>query len=319
MIGMDNRFNKSWYGDKAQVVDSDNDCVIIDYGCKGKGIITSYNLYDGITLCFLDFYTDEIMPSQKFNPDIISIVHCQAGRYECEFSNHQMFYLSEGYFSIMGTKHLPISFSFPLKKCYAFSLVIDKHALSADTQKILNDFCLDMDKISERLKLNKNGYLSHADFELGHLFEEFYNTKDKESITYFRVKAIEFLYFINKLSGNEETEFRYFNKKYIQITKDVCKYMTEHLEEKVSLEQLAYEKGINLSLLYKVFAQVYGDTPYSYIKKYKMNIASNELRNSKRKINDIALSLGYSNASKFSIAFQSVYGILPKDYRKAEN
>lgn len=39
----------------------------------------------------------------------------------------------------------------------------------------------------------------------------------------------------------------------------------------------------------------------------------------KRKINDIALSLGYSNASKFSIAFQSVYGILPKDYRKAEN
>ena len=39
--------------------------------------------------------------------------------------------------------------------------------------------------------------------------------------------------------------------------------MTEHLEEKVSLEQLAYEKGINLSLLYKVFAQVYGDTPYS--------------------------------------------------------
>lgn len=67
---MDNRFNKSWYGDKAQLVDSDNDCVIIDYGCKGKGIITSYNLYDGITLCFLDFYTDEIMPSQKFNPDI---------------------------------------------------------------------------------------------------------------------------------------------------------------------------------------------------------------------------------------------------------
>ena len=44
-------------------------------------------------------------------------------------------------------------------------------------KKILNDFCLDMDKISERLKLNKNGYLSHADFELGHLFEEFYNAK----------------------------------------------------------------------------------------------------------------------------------------------
>lgn len=79
------------------------------------------------------------------------------------------------------------------------------------------------------------------------------------------------------------------------------------------------KKELTCRYCIKVFAQVYGDTPYSYIKKYKMNIASNELRNSKRKINDIALSLGYSNASKFSIAFQSVYGILPKDYRKAEN
>ena len=34
---------------------------------------------------------------------------------------------------------------------------------------------------------------------------------------------------------------------------------------------------------------------------------------------DIAISLGYSNASKFSIAFHSVYGILPKDYRKQNN
>lgn len=31
---------------------------------------------------------------------------------------------------------------------------------------------------------------------------------------------------------------------------------------------------------------------------------------------DIAVSLGYNNASKFAIAFQSVYGVLPKDYRK---
>jgi len=36
----------------------------------------------------------------------------------------------------------------------------------------------------------------------------------------------------------------------------------------------------------------------------------------KMKIGDIALELGYSNASKFAKAFQSVYGMLPKDYRK---
>ena len=34
------------------------------------------------------------------------------------------------------------------------------------------------------------------------------------------------------------------------------------------------------------------------------------------KIGDIALEMGYNNPSKFSKAFKSVYGVLPKNYRK---
>ena len=52
------------------------------------------------------------------------------------------------------------------------------------------------------------------------------------------------------------------------------------------------------------------------LKKYKMNLAAQWLSEDKMKIGDIALELGYSNASKFAKAFQSVYGMLPKDYRK---
>ena len=47
-----------------------------------------------------------------------------------------------------------------------------------------------------------------------------------------------------------------------------------------------------------------------------MNLAAQWLSENKMKIGDIALELGYSNASKFAKAFQSVYGMLPKDYRK---
>ena len=116
--------------------------------------------------------------------------------------------------------------------------------------------------------------------------------------------------------NNLEITFKYYDKKYIQFAKEIHNSMIEHLDEKISLKQLTAEKDFNLSLFHKVFTQIYGDTPYAYMKKYKMNIAANELKNTDRKINDIAMSLGYSNASKFSIAFHSVYGILPKDYRK---
>ena len=66
----------------------------------------------------------------------------------------------------------------------------------------------------------------------------------------------------------------------------------------------------------KVKIDVYKRQPYAYLKKYKMNLAAQWLSDNKMKIVDIALELGYSNASKFAKAFQSVYGMLPKDYRK---
>ena len=80
---------------------------VVDYGCKGRGIVKNYNLFEGIQLCFLDFESDESMETQKFNPDIIQITHCQTGRYECEFANHTVSYLPEGYFSVATTEHLP--------------------------------------------------------------------------------------------------------------------------------------------------------------------------------------------------------------------
>ena len=93
-------FNQDWYGTQAKIVSQNANCVVVDYGCNGRGIVKNYNLFEGIQLCFLDFETDGAMKAQKFNPDIIQITHCQTGRYECEFANHTVSYLPEGYFSV---------------------------------------------------------------------------------------------------------------------------------------------------------------------------------------------------------------------------
>ena len=67
-----------------------------------------------------------------------------------------------------------------------------------------------------------------------------------------------------------------------------------------------------------IFKQIYGDTPYAHIKKYKMNLAAVYLQETDQSITQIAGELGYSNISKFARAFQEVFGLLPKDYRKAK-
>ena len=52
--------------------------------------------------------------------------------------------------------------------------------------------------------------------------------------------------------------------------------------------------------------------------KYKMNLAAVYLQETDQSITQIAGELGYSNISKFARAFQEVFGMLPKDYRKAK-
>lgn len=310
------QYNQEWYGAQAKVIERNDNCVVIDYGCQGHGIVTSYFLFDGIQVCFLDFDTEGAFPAQKFNPDIIQITHCKSGRYECEFPNHTVSHLPEGYFSVSGTQYLPVSFSFPLKRCYALSLVIDKRNLSENIRRMMNTIPIDLDSIGTTLGIEKNWYLSATPPKLQHLFSEMYEAKGIEQVAYFRIKAVELLYHMNQLAQNNGCDFKYFDKGQIQTTKEIWEYMISHLEEKLSLEELTRKYKINLPLFHMVFNQIYGDTPYSYLKKYKMNIAARCLLESRAKIGDIAAELGYSNASKFAKAFQSVYGELPKDYRK---
>lgn len=309
-------FNRDWYGAQAKVLSQDSECVVIDYGCTGRGIVKNFKLFEGIQLCFLDFETDEEMKSKKFNSDIIQITHCRSGRYECEFSNHTVSYLPEGCFGVAGTEHLPVSFSFPLKKYYGVSLVIDRQALTDTTRQIMREIPIDLDKIGSALGIETKWYVSAATPQLQQLFSEMYTASETEPVGYFKIKAMELLYHIEQLAQPGGCGFQYFDKKQIQAAKAIREYLISHLDEKVSVEQLAKEAHLNLSAFHRVFSHIYGDTPYAHLKKYKMNLAAQWLSEGQMKIGDIALELGYSNASKFAKAFQSVYGILPKDYRK---
>ena len=39
-------FNRDWYGVQAKVLLQDSECVVVDYGCNGRGIVKNYNLFE---------------------------------------------------------------------------------------------------------------------------------------------------------------------------------------------------------------------------------------------------------------------------------
>ena len=77
-------------------------------------------------------------------------------------------------------------------------------------------------------------------------------------------------------------------------------------------------EDLSYTIFQKLFKQIYGENPYSYLKKYRLKIAAFYISSTEWKITDIAINCGYLNASKFSDAFKSVYGISPIQYRNGE-
>ena len=151
-----------------------------------------------------------------------------------------------------------------------------------------------------------------------HVFEELYAAKEHETSQYFRIKVLELLYHATKLRKDDREAATYYAREHIEIVKRVRKAMLKDLSRSTPLEQFLRGEAISTVTFQTIFKQIYGRSPYAYLKHYRMNSAAVQLRESNESINQIALSLGYSNASKFARAFRDVFGVLPKDYRTAQ-
>ena len=93
--------------------------------------------------------------------------------------------------------------------------------------------------------------------------------------------------------------------------------ITSNLQVRVTIEELSKQYDMPATSMKKCFREIYGDSIYSYQKRYRMNVAANLLmEDSKVEIQEIALKMGYENPGKFSSAFKSVMGVTPAQYRK---
>ena len=313
---MDNQHRNEWYGPEATTFKKYKDYNLINYQCEGTGICMDYSLFPGIDLIFMDFNCSHTFREPMVNRDILDIRHYRQGRVEFEFQNQKVFHMRENEFCINTLANMPASYSFPFEKCSGVSLVIDRDSIDSSTIHQFSLYGIDIRNLGEHLELDIHWYICKTPENLHHIFDELYEAKGKESATYFRIKILELLYHVQKLRSEDRYAAVYYSKEHIEIVKRARKLLIGDLETKIPLESLIAGENISMVTFQAIFKQIYGDSPYTHLKKYKMNCAAVRLREGKESISEIAVSLGYSNASKFSKAFQDVFGLLPKDYRR---
>ena len=313
---MDNQHRNEWYGPEATTFKKYKDYNLINYQCEGTGICMDYSLFSGIDLIFMDFNCSHTFREPMVNRDILDIRHYRQGRVEFEFQNQKVFHMRENEFCINTLANMPASYSFPFEKCSGVSLVIDRDSIDSSTIHQFSLYGIDIRNLGEHLELDIHWYICKTPENLHHIFDELYEAKGKESATYFRIKILELLYHVQKLRSEDRYAAVYYSKEHIELVKRARKLLIGDLETKIPLESLIAGENISMVTFQAIFKQIYGDSPYTHLKKYKMNCAAVRLREGKESISEIAVSLGYSNASKFSKAFQDVFGLLPKDYRR---
>ncbi len=143
-----------------------------------------------------------------------------------------------------------------------------------------------------------------------------YNLNPTIKNLYFKGKSYELLslYFNRTEDANiEQCPFLVdeTNVAKIRMAKDI---VISRMAEPPSLQELAHEIGLSLKKLKEGFKQIYGDSVYSFLFDYKMEVARKLLESGDHNVNEVGLKVGYSTASHFIAAFKKKYGTTPKKY-----
>lgn len=143
-----------------------------------------------------------------------------------------------------------------------------------------------------------------------------YNLNQSIKSIYFKGKAYELLslYFNRSEDANvEQCPFLVDESNVIKIrkAKDI---IVSRMAEPPTLHELADEIELSLKKLKEGFKQIYGDSVFSFLFDYKMEVARKLLETGEHNVNEVGLKVGYSTASHFIAAFKKKYGTTPKKY-----
>ncbi len=143
-----------------------------------------------------------------------------------------------------------------------------------------------------------------------------FNLNNSIKHLYFKAKAYELLslYFNRSEDADiEQCPFLVDETNVIKIrkAKDI---IISKMAAPPTLQELADEIGLSLKKLKEGFKQIYGDSVFSFLFDYKMEVARKLLEAGNDNVNEVGHKVGYSTSSHFIAAFKKKYGTTPKKY-----
>ncbi|MDR1013607.1 MAG: AraC family transcriptional regulator [Coriobacteriales bacterium] len=310
-----------WYGEDARLLGDDEGMRRLAYdvdGTDGTIAFTDFAVFAGIHMGLMDVRASQGHSVTPLRHDVLEIVHCRRGRFECELARDTCVCVAEGDFAVTSTALIAerVRYSFPFNSFLGIAVVIDFAALTPETRQVLAALSIDLDRLHENLCLEERWFTGACTDSIGRVFSDLYEAVRTNDRCCFRLKVLELLFLVERFHAEEGRHGTYCSGSRARTVRLMRDRLVSGLGERISLEGLAREHGIGLTLFQNAFRDIYGLTPYAYLKHYKMHQAAARLTDGTESVAEIAQSLGYRNASKFAGAFKDVLGTTPREYRR---
>lgn len=108
----------------------------------------------------------------------------------------------------------------------------------------------------------------------------------------------------------------YASPSFSKLTKDVIAYIQLHMDEELSLKQLALHFHKNASSLSATFSKETKQTITAFIQQTRVQEAIRLFNTTHMSVSEVALTVGYQDFSYFSKIFTKIVGITPRNYRQ---
>lgn len=96
-------------------------------------------------------------------------------------------------------------------------------------------------------------------------------------------------------------------------------YIHTYYADDLFLKDIADAGTMSIAQCNRCFNKILNVTPYEYLIQYRLQKATNLLKNATLNVTEISEIVGFNNVTHFIQAFKKVYGISPKKYRMMED
>ncbi len=197
-------------------------------------------------------------------------------------------------------------------------VAFDLDTVGQSLSEEVKDFPVKPEQIISRFSLTDYPRVLHGMDKAEHIFGELYRVPAKIRIPYFRVKILELLLYLDAVTVPKNEEHRpYFYRTQAEKVKAIRRFLTEHISENFTQEELSARFDIPMTAMKSCFRSVYGEAIGAWLASYRMNRAAELLLKEKETgIAEIGSRVGYSNAGKFTEAFKKIMKLTPSEYRR---